>query len=244
MRTSFKFLGSACAGALLMACSGMGVSTHPVAADREQAVTALERACLLDPLNAQSWEHLAAALQADGQTERAASMFRQATMLREHDIRHDLAMVAPEAPDAPDAQAAAKLASGDIMDRTEVVPAGAALVLVRRVLAKHTAQQEQYEHQERQASLRLEISNGNGVNGQAARWARKLEGTDIRIVRLSNIKPFAVSASRIEYSPHQQGAARTLAKRINVPLLAQCDNCSPADVRVVLGRDLRGTGAP
>jgi hypothetical protein len=63
-------------------------------------------------------------------------------------------------------------------------------------------------------------------------------------VRLSNIKPFAVNASRIEYRPPLQAAARELSSRVKVVALTPCAHCTPADVRIVLGRDVRGSGAP
>jgi Tfp pilus assembly protein PilF len=55
--------------------------------DFESAAIALEKACLLDPLNANAWHHLGEALQKLGHEERAQQMFRQAAALRDHDTR-------------------------------------------------------------------------------------------------------------------------------------------------------------
>lgn len=227
MRTSLKIITVACAGSLLLACSTPTVAPTvpaPAPAPVDDGLTALEQACLDEPLSAQRWQQLGTALQAQGQEQRAAAMLKQARMLREHDVQRDLAILPPQA------------VTG--LDRTELVPIGPALVLVRRIPA---AQADAAPSQE---PLRLEISNGNGVTGMAANWARKLKGKNIRVVRLSNIKPFAVNASRIEYRLPLQAAARELSSRVKVAALTPCAHCTPADLRIVLGRDMRSTGAP
>lgn len=240
MRTSIRMLSAACSGAVLLACSDISVvppalppvPSVPAAPADEDSLTPLEQACLNEPLRAQNWEQLGAALQAQGQTQRAAAMLRQARLLREHDVRQDLAVLPPET------------VTG--LDRTEIVPLGGAMVLVRRVPAALSAP---LAHEEARAhapspALRLEISNGNGVTGLAARWARTLNRAGFRVVRLTNIKPFAETASRIEYRPQQQAAARDLSERVQVAQVAPCDRCTSADVRLVLGRDVRSRGAP
>lgn len=232
MRTSLKIIAAACTGTLLLACSTPTVAPSmpaPAPVPVDDGLTALEQTCLDEPLNAQHWEQLGAALQTLGQQQRAVAMLKQARMLREHDVRRDLAMLPPET------------VTG--LDRTELVPLGPALVLVRRVPAARAAQ-ALAEAAPLQEPLRLEISNGNGVTGLAANWARKLKGKNIRVVRLSNIKPFAVTASRIEYRPPLQLAARELSGRVKVAALTPCAHCTPADVRIVLGRDVRSSGAP
>ena len=233
MRISIRLLSAACSGAVLLACSDISVAPPPLpplpsvpaAHADEDSLTPLEQACLNQPLRAQNWEQLGAALQAQGQTQRAAAMLRQARLLREHDVRQDLAVLPPET------------VTG--LDRTEIVPIGGAMVLVRRIPAALSAPLAHGE-----ATLRLEISNGNGVTGLAARWARTLNRAGFRVVRLTNIKPFAETASRIEYRPQQQAAARDLSERVQVAQVEQCEHCTSADVRLVLGRDVRSRGAP
>lgn len=205
-----RTLGAACTGALLMACSGMVPAPAPETDRKAGAVTALEQACLLEPTDASRWEQLGAALEADGERERAATMFRQAATLRAHDVRRDYALL--------------KDAS---MPRTEVRRIGAALVEVVRVAEAAPAAQ----------GLKLEISNGNGVAGAAARLARTLDAEGIRATRLTNVKPFVVPLSRIEYQRDQQLLAQTLARRLGLPLQAQSGKPAYADMRIVLGRD-------
>src|SRR5471032_1721621 len=111
-----RTLGAACTGALLMACSGMVPAPAPgPGLDRQAgAVTALEQACLLDPTEASRWEQLGAALEAGGERERAATMFRQAATLRAHDVQRDYKLL-------KEGTAQARAAVVDVsMPRTEV----------------------------------------------------------------------------------------------------------------------------
>ena len=66
---------------------------HLLNGDYQQAVAALERACVLDPLNYRPWRHLGSALEKLGQTERAQLMFKQASTLEQHDFKVDYALV-------------------------------------------------------------------------------------------------------------------------------------------------------
>lgn len=229
MRIFLTLLSAAGAGALLLACSDLQVAppqslpAPPTAED--DTLTPLEQACLNEPLQAQNWARLGAALQAKGQTQRAAAMLRQARQLREHDVQRDLAVLPS--------------ASVTGLDRTELVAVGGAMVLVRRIPAGQAAQAAQAA-----SPLRLEISNGNGVTGLAARWAQTLRRGGFQVVRLTNIRPFAEVASRIEYRLPQQAAAQDLAERVQVAQVTPCQRCTSADVRIVLGRDVRSRGAP
>jgi tetratricopeptide (TPR) repeat protein len=201
-----------------------------LAGDHAQAVAMLEKACVLDPLNPLDWEHLGMALQAAGMNQRADAMFRQAATLRAHDVRQDFAL-APQGSTSP---ALGQALAQDAMERTEVIQAGAALVQVRRVSARAAPAAAADA-----IPLRIEISNGNGVTGMAARMARTLQGKQLQVVRLSNVQHFAVPLSRIEYQQDQQAAARMLSRRLGVPLLVANPDCRRTDLRIVLGRDLR-----
>jgi tetratricopeptide (TPR) repeat protein len=59
--------------------------------DYDEALVALEKACLLDPLNGRAWQYLGETLQKLGQDERARQMLGQASALREHDFPADYA---------------------------------------------------------------------------------------------------------------------------------------------------------
>ncbi|SFL74917.1 tetratricopeptide repeat protein [Rugamonas rubra] len=270
----------------------------------EPALAALEQACLLDPLNALSWEHLGELLQRMGQGERAALMRRQAASLRQHDYRRDYALLAgggggpAGAPAAPPASAiataTAATGTGSVtagppawppaLAQTEVRREGAALVSVHRVAAGAAVSSsaapvaaaavpapppaaapsdrrvgfrlaaltgEDIDPAATLASValsprswatsapaRLEISNGNGVAGMAAALARTVAGDALQVVRLSNVRHFAVPSSRIEYQQPQEAAARALAARLGLRVAAQGEARGSAELRIVLGRDL------
>ncbi|MRW86354.1 hypothetical protein GJ698_19970 [Pseudoduganella sp. FT26W] len=203
---------------LLAACSG---ARAPAPVD--DPITPLEQACLREPLDPARWEQLAAALSAAGERERAATMYLQAASLRRHDVRQDYTIV----------KQARDEAAAD-MPRTQIKRLGPALVEVQRIAAgaSETAAPTSMP-------LRLEISNGNGVAGAAARLARLLEADGVKTVRLSNLRPFVVPLSRIEYPRAQQATAQALSKRLGLPLQQRSGGPAYADMRIVLGHDIR-----
>jgi hypothetical protein len=212
--------------AALSACSSLPVpqSANPdaqLSSQLENRLLRLEQACVADPANAQAWERLSGALEAMGQEQRAHAMAQQARSLREHDLNQDYAMLA----------------------RTEVRQIGAAMVEVRRVAAAGAAPALPVPLPPADsvaAPARLEISNGNGVRGLAAAWARELKGEQWRLVRLTNSRPFVVARTRLEYGDAQQQAAQALAQRLGVGLMAANSNGSgQPELRIVLGHDMR-----
>jgi len=235
-----KTLGATCASALLMACSSMHTST--IAPTPEPGVvTALEQACLQDPLDASKWERLAAALADRGERERATVMYLQASTLRTHDVHADYTLLRNNVVDAHAEVAAIE----STMPRTEVRQVGAAMVQVMRLPAVHaTVGGSDAELATKagavstlQAIVRLEISNGNGVNGAAAKLAHSLDVEGLKTVRLTNMRSFNVPFSRIEYQSGQMALAQTLGRRLSLPLHTLRGNAAYADVRIVLGRD-------
>ena len=206
-----------------------------------QALPVLEQACLLDPLNALAWQHLAQVLERLGQHERAALMRRQAASLREHDLRRDLAVLrgaaAPQlvpvpapapVPEAP-AMARVEITQSDGMARLQRVPAA-----VRSV----PAAVPEWPMPAAAPRPRLEIVNGNGVPGMAAALARSLAGAPVQVVRLANETSFQVARTRVEYRPAQEQAARQLARQLGPQVQIQAADCPASELRLVLGRDL------
>ncbi|MBP1205560.1 hypothetical protein JOD97_003622 [Duganella sp. 1411] len=237
------------AGLLLLACGGMqkpapSIQPAPAQAPPGQFITSLERACLSDPMDAAKWEALAAALEEDGQRERAARMNEQAATLRAHDVRRDYALLRNTAA-VPRAAAPDPLSS---MPRTQVRQIGAALVEVLRVAPTVAAAPPVAAAappapvRPMQELVRLEISNGNGVTGAAARLARSLSVEGYKTVRLTNVKNFGVPLSRIEYQRGQQPMAQSLSERLGLPLKAQGGDAPAADMRIVLGHDAIDAG--
>ena len=227
--------------------------------DREEAVTTLVWSCLRDPLQPLAWEHLSAVLQTLGQTDLALQMMRQARMLRTHDLRGDYAVAGGAAPPVPAAEGAREqsLWPADLA-HTEVRSVGAALVEVRRIAAPQASPPSAPAPLRvsvslpvsgpvapvdisAQPGLRLEISNGNGVRGMAAAWARDSKVTQVgwQSVRLTNTRPFAVPVTRLEYGAHGEEVARLLSQRLGLPAPQAALDSARADLRIVLGWDRR-----
>lgn len=212
---------------LLTACSGVKMEDPA-----EDTITPLEQACLREPLDPARWEQLAAALAVAGERERAATMYLQAASLRKHDVRQDHATL--------------KQALDEALPRTQVRRISAALVEVLRLpgmvntaTATAIAAAPAGEIDASLSIVRLEISNGNGVTGAAARLARALDVDGVKTVRLSNVRPFVVPQSRIEYRGAQKEMAQALAQRLNLPLQPVRGTRPSTDMRIVLGHDAR-----
>ncbi|MGK5064236.1 LytR C-terminal domain-containing protein [Janthinobacterium sp. LB3P112] len=88
---------------------------------------------------------------------------------------------------------------------------------------------------------RLEVINGNGTTGMAARMRGMLGGMGISVLRLGNQRPYAVQASSIVYRPGHAQAAATLALALGgMPQLQAADDSgigAGADLRLLLGKD-------
>ncbi|MED5597733.1 tetratricopeptide repeat protein [Janthinobacterium sp. P210006] len=205
-----------------------------------QALTALEQACLLDPLNALAWLHLAQVLERLGQHERAAVMRRQAASLQEHDLRRDLALLRATPPEAPP-QPAEAVPDAPAMARVEITQ-GDGTAQLRRVPAAvrslPVAARQQPVAAAGAQPPRLEIVNGNGVPGLAAAVARSLAGNAVQVVRLANESSYQVARTRVEYRPAQEQAARRLARQLGAQVQTLAADCPASELRLILGRDL------
>jgi len=218
--------------------------------DYDAARVALERACLLDPLVAHSWELLGEALAALGQDARARQMLRQAASLRQYDLRADFAATGGQTGIAALGQAMAALQPtpqpGWAQAQIHVSADG--MMELRRLPASAPVVQSALPSVLQPLSLppavaRLEISNGNGVTGMARALARQIDAPGLRVTRLSNQPGFAVRHTRIEYDAAHVDAARRLAQRVGSVHLQEVDRRAPANLRLVLGRDLAQRGA-
>lgn len=214
--------------------------------DYDAARVALERACLLDPLVAHSWELLGEALAALGQDARARQMLRQAASLRQYDLRADFAATGGQTGVAALGQAMAALQPtpqpGWAQAQIHVGADG--MMELRRIPASAPVLQSAVQPLPLPPAVaRLEISNGNGVTGMARALARQIDAPSLRVTRLSNQPGFAVRHTRIEYDAAHVDAARRLAQRVGSVHLQEVDHRAPANLRLVLGRDLAPRGA-
>lgn len=89
-------------------------------------------------------------------------------------------------------------------------------------------------------SGRVEVSNGNGVNGLARATSRDLRRDGLKVTRVTNDRPFDKTRTVIVYNARFQATAKALAGSLAVaPLLVAGDvSHRGVDLRVVLGRDL------
>ena len=215
--------------------------------DHGQAVAALEKACLLDPLNGRAWHNLGETLRRMGQTERAELMFRQASALREHDFRSDYTVAGGSAVAAIQAAVEAPRPDAD-WAATQVLAAADGTLSLRRIpslralaadlpagLPPRPLPSRPGSHPE--AAL-LEIRNGNGVTGMARALSRRIGGGDLQVTRLSNEPGFRVRHTRIEHGAAYRDVAARLAVRFDGVALVQVDSTRPVDVRLVIGQDL------
>jgi tetratricopeptide (TPR) repeat protein len=219
----------------------------------DEALVALEKACLLDPLNHRTWQRLGETLQQLGQDERAAQMLRQASALREHDFRADYAAAGGGAR-LPAIDKAVKTAQRPDRDWAfvEVVNKPDGMLELRRVVpprnmppaplsAPVTAPAKPGAPKGGRSLpvvAALEISNGNGRQGLARLMSSQLRDADLKVVRLTNEKGFAVRLTRIEYQPAFRGVAERLAERFGAPRPVEVNMTGRANLRLVIGRDL------
>lgn len=86
---------------------------------------------------------------------------------------------------------------------------------------------------------KLEISNGNGIEGLGRRTALWLQGSGYAGARLTNQKPFNVGISQIQYRRGYETEAKSLRDSIpGQPSLMQADNLrSDIKLRLLLGKD-------
>lgn len=88
-------------------------------------------------------------------------------------------------------------------------------------------------------AYRLEISNGNGLNGFAKRVAQRLADFGIKTARLTNQKPFEQPATEVQYRDGYAAEAERLARQLKVnAATVRSDRLNPGiHVRLVLGKD-------
>ena len=94
-------------------------------------------------------------------------------------------------------------------------------------------------------SIQLELSNGNGIKGAAARMKRWLTAEGLQVDRLTNRRPYDQQQTVIQYRAGQQEAALRVARtlRMTAQLDATPSTYLQSDVRVVLGHDWVRTAA-
>lgn len=90
------------------------------------------------------------------------------------------------------------------------------------------------------ALLSVEVSNGNGVTGMAAKVGKFLVKQGYSTARLTNQKPFNVKKSQIQYRDGHQAEAQILKDSLpeSPELIQRSDMRADVAVRLVLGKDM------
>jgi tetratricopeptide (TPR) repeat protein len=242
--TQGAHMGSGWATAFLFGNLGYA---YFLAGNYDEAQAALEKACLLDPLNARSWQYLGETLQKLGQDERARQMLSQASALREHDFQADYAAAGggsrmPALERAVQATQAVQARPDQAWAFVEVTRAASGVLELRRVLPSAPAPQALPPSLPDPAQpaivAALEISNGNGRQGMARLVSRQIRDPGVKIVRLTNEKGYKVRQTRIEYQPAFRDLAERLARRFGAAAPVEVRMAGRADVRMVIGHDL------
>lgn len=221
---------------------------HILNGELDAATAALEKACLLDPLNYRTWQLLGETLRGNGQEARAEQMLRQAETLRQHDLRADIAATGSTTEVAALGQALqTPQPEQQGWARTYVHVSADGMMELRRTTASQEAPAVPVAVASSAAPegvALLEIRNGNGIAGMARAVSRSIDEPGLQVARLSNEPGFAVDQTRIEYEPGRHAAARRLARRLGSAELRAVPHGGPTDLRLVLGRDLAGQAAP
>ena len=101
-----------------------------------------------------------------------------------------------------------------------------------------SAAQAGAEHRPSAGLCSVEVSNGAGRNGMAARFREFLDSHGLFVRRLTNDRTFANARTTIFYrSGHEEGA-REIANLLSAPVGLEVADLDRCDVRVRLGRDL------
>jgi tetratricopeptide (TPR) repeat protein len=92
-------------------------------------------------------------------------------------------------------------------------------------------------------AARIDVANGNGINGMARALRGQLRSVGVQVATISNWSNFNQPITRVLYRQGYEQAARELAQHLPVQVeLVATDRLPRAgrDVMVVLGRDMRG----
>ncbi|MCC2974684.1 LytR C-terminal domain-containing protein [Massilia sp. IC2-476] len=214
--------------------------------DYGQALVALEKACLLDPLSPRSWQLLGETLRMLGQEGRAQQMLSQAEALRRHDVRADYAAAGGQtAVAAIDRALKAPVGAEPGWSQVQLHAGADGMLELRRGPAPagpSAPAPAPAAPGAAPASVLVELRNGNGVTGMARMLARQVGVREWKVMRLSNQPGFGVRHTRIEFEAAYREAAERLAGRFGSVQLQEVASCAPARLRVVLGRDIAQRG--
>jgi hypothetical protein len=93
----------------------------------------------------------------------------------------------------------------------------------------------------RLAGVSVEIVNGNGINGAAARLRLRLQEQGVKVGRLANLRPYNSPHTQVLYRPGKAEAARAVVNRMPVDahIAPAPAGSTRADLSVLIGLDVR-----
>ncbi|WP_298832624.1 LytR C-terminal domain-containing protein [uncultured Piscinibacter sp.] len=219
----------------------------------DEAVVTLHRAAEGAPASARRFNNLGYALMLAGRNDEARSVLHRALALDPGHTaaRANLGKLDPRGVPATPQLAVAVASAPAAVLTLQTEPTAAALPIVGTPSARaDTATREEAVAKDEApsppppnlAALRVEIVNGNGVTGLAAWLGVRLQRHGLRQrARLTNLRPYDTPATVVHYRPGYAAEAGELARHLptRVALVQRDDSATGADVRVVLGRDVR-----
>jgi tetratricopeptide (TPR) repeat protein len=235
------------------------------AGDHFAAVAALQRAVSLAPERAGLQNNLGYALMQAGQSTLARAALLQALSLQPDHTRAQANLRRLDAASASPATAQTpysftpvpppqetQLPSSDVKQERAALPAPAPGSPRGPATVQTQTQATPAEPEPRSAAgpiQRVEIANGNGVEGMAACVAERLRALGAaNTARLRNALPYNTVTTVVRYRAGHDQAAQALARELprtgsgEVPAVAGVDRADSLDVRIVLGHDLRASG--
>ncbi|SES74400.1 transcriptional attenuator, LytR family [Natronincola peptidivorans] len=88
-------------------------------------------------------------------------------------------------------------------------------------------------------NIKIEVLNGCGVNGVAARVAEKLEDHSIAVSEIGNYEVNNLQQSFIEYESKHKKDAKKISKLLSIKkLIEREDEASTSNITIIIGRDL------
>lgn len=231
------------------------------AGQREAAATTLRQAVSLDPHNALARANLRAALSSDAgptsignEADPRSSREPAPTPRAEHGTAAPLVAVTTSQAQAPRPLPLSSTGAPPLViqqsPNVPPLPLQAGLPTAARSAAQATpsptavpapATTRPPAQATRRPAARIELSNGNGAEGFAAKVRAWLAWLGVKVDRLTNQRPYRQGITVVQYRDGYEAQARELARSLPLPAeLEVRDDLDPrADVRVLLGHDFR-----
>lgn len=207
---------------------------HYLKGDYVAAISAFEQALEFNPNNQKAAKNLAMAQQKLGMPVMSAALNSNATSAKSEALPAEAQEMKALQPASHGVEVSGQITRAD-RPALEIKQLAPAVFELRRYEA--VAQVVQPDNT---AFGKIEVSNGNGVQGMARGVGVYLKRSGFTAVRLNNHKPFNIEKTQVQYRSGYQTQAQALQQTIpGEPALVQRDDLRPGiNVKVLLGQDL------